>query len=88
MDDCSGIFPPELLRQPGEVALLTVIDTVLDVPVDELPDRVALVRRHLEAALEAVRDTRRTAFLVIAQMLARDASRDRAADGEGHCFRR
>jgi hypothetical protein len=81
MNDRPGTIPPGLLRRSGEVALLTVIDAVLDVPVDELPGRVALVRRYLEAALEAIPDTRRTAFLVIAQMLFRDASRDRATDG-------
>jgi hypothetical protein len=59
------------LRRPGEVALLTVIDAVLDVPVGELPGRVALVRRYLGAALDAVPGSRRATFLVIAQMLAR-----------------
>lgn len=67
MNDRPVTIPPELLRKSGEVALLTVIDAVLDVPVDGLPDRVALVRRYLEAALDAVPDSRRTAFLVIAR---------------------
>ena len=76
MNDRSGILSPESLPRPGEVALLTAIDAVLEVPANELPDRVALVRRYVGAALEAVPGTRRVAFQVIAQMLVRDASRE------------
>jgi Transposase DDE domain len=76
MNDGSGILSPESLPRPGEVALLTAIDAVLEVPVAELPDQVALVRRYVGAALEAVPGTRRVTFQVIAQMLVRDASRD------------
>jgi hypothetical protein len=50
---------------------------VLDVPADELPRRVALVRRYIGAALEALPGARRVTFQVVAQMLVRDASRDR-----------
>lgn len=76
MNDRPGTISPESLRRPGEIALLTVIDAVLDVPVSELPDRVALVRRYLGVALDAVPGSRRTTFLVIAQMLAREASQN------------
>ena len=54
-----------------------VINAVLDAPAGELPGRVVLVRRYVGAALEALPGTRRVAFQVIAQMLVRDASRDR-----------
>jgi hypothetical protein len=77
MNDRSGILSPESLPRPGEVALLAGIDAVLEVPASELPGRVALVRRYVRAALEAVPGTRRVAFQVIAQMLVRDAGRDR-----------
>jgi hypothetical protein len=80
MNDRSGILSPESLPRPGEVALLTAIDAVLEVPASELPGRVALVRRYVRAALEAVPGTRRVAFQVIAQMLVRDASRDCPAE--------
>jgi hypothetical protein len=76
VNDRPGTIRPESLRRPGEIALLTVIDAVLDVPVGELPDRVALVRRYIGVALDAIPGNRRTTFLVIAQMLARDASQD------------
>ncbi len=76
MNEGSGILSPESLPRPGEVALLTAIDAVLEVPASELPDRVALVRRYVGAALDAVPGTRRVAFQVIAQMLVRDAGRD------------
>jgi hypothetical protein len=67
-----GSFP-----WPGEVALLIAISAVLDVPADELPGRVALVRRYIGAALNAVPGARRVTFQVVAQMLVRDASRNR-----------
>jgi hypothetical protein len=73
MNDGSGILSPESLPRLGEVALLTAIDAVLEVPVADLPDRVALVRRYVAAALEAVPGTRRVTFQVIAQMLIHDA---------------
>jgi hypothetical protein len=82
MNDRPGAISPESLPRPGEVALLTAINAVLDVPADELPGRVALVRRYIDAALDAVPGTRRVTFQVIAQMLARDASRDPPADGD------
>lgn len=82
MNDRPGAISPESLPRPGEVALLTAINAVLDVPADELPGRVALVRRYVGAALDAVPGTRRVTFQVIAQMLARDASRDSLADGD------
>ena len=72
---CPGTLSRESLPRPGEVALLTAIDAVLEVPANELPGRVALVRRYVGAALEAVPGTRRVAFQVIAQMLVRDARR-------------
>jgi hypothetical protein len=75
MNDRRGVVSPEALPRPGEVALLTAINVVLDVPADELPGRVALVRRYVAAALDAVPGSRRTTFQVIAQMLARDTSR-------------
>jgi hypothetical protein len=80
VNDRPGILSPESLPRPGEVALLTAIDAVLEVPASELPGRVALVRRYVGAALEAVPGTRRVTFQVIAQMLVRDASRDSTAD--------
>ena len=70
---------PESLPRPGEVALLTAINAALDVPAGELPGRVALVRRYIGAALDAVPGSRRVTFQVVAQMLARDASRDAPA---------
>jgi hypothetical protein len=76
MNDRAEILTPESLPRPGEVALLTAINAVLDVPAGELPGRVAPVRRYVGAALEAVPGTRRVAFQVIAQMLVRDVSRD------------
>jgi hypothetical protein len=76
MNDRSGMLSPESLPRPGEVALLTAIDAVLEVPANELPERVALVRRYVGAALDAVPGTRRVAFQVIAQMLVRDAGRE------------
>jgi hypothetical protein len=54
---------------------------VLDVPSGEFPGRVALVRRYVGAALDAVPGTRRVTFQVITQMLARDSSRDSPGDG-------
>ncbi len=82
MSDRPGALSPESLPRPGEVALLTAINAVLDVPADELPGRVALVRRYIGAALDAVPGTRRVTFQVVAQMLARDASRDSPAHRE------
>ena len=84
MNDRPGILSPESLPRPGEVAMLTAIDAVLEVPASELPDRVALVRRYVGAALEAVPGTRRVTFQVIAQMLVRDATRD-SAGGADDC---
>jgi hypothetical protein len=84
MNDRSRVLSPESLPRPGEVALLTAIDAVLDVPAGELPGRVALVRRYIGAALDAVPGTRRVTFQVVAQMLARDAIRDSPADGDDH----
>jgi hypothetical protein len=81
MNDRPEVLSPESLPRPGEVALLTAINAVLDVPAGKLPGRAALVRRYVGAALEAVPGTRRVAFQVIAQMLVRDASRDSPADG-------
>ena len=52
MNDRSRALSPESLPKPGEVALLTAIDAVLDVPAGELPGRVALVRRYIGAALD------------------------------------
>jgi hypothetical protein len=75
MNDRRGVVSPEALPRPGEVALLTAINVVLDVPADEWPGRVALVRRYVAAALDAVPGSRRATFQVIAQMLARDTSR-------------
>jgi hypothetical protein len=84
MNDSARAISPESLPRPGEVALLTAIDAALDVPADELPGRVSLVRRYIGAALDAVPGSRRTTFQVIAQMLARDLNQDPAADGDGH----
>jgi hypothetical protein len=74
MNDHHSAISPESLPRPGEVALLTVINAVLDVPAGELPGRVALVRHYVAAALDAVPGTRRTTFQVIAQLLAREAN--------------
>lgn len=82
MNDRGEILTPESLPRPGEVALLTAINAVLDVPAGELPGRVALVRRYVGAALEAVPGTRRVAFQVIAQMLVRDVNRDSPIDAD------
>ena len=84
MNDRTGAISPESLPRPGEVALLTAIDAVLDVPASELPGRVALVRHYIGAALDAVPGSRRVTFQVVAQMLARDSIRDSLADGNYH----
>jgi hypothetical protein len=76
MNDRPGILSPGSLPRPGEVALLTAISAVLEVPAAELPGRVALVQRYIEAALGTLPGSRRVAFEVIAQMLVRDASRE------------
>ena len=52
---------PRLVTELAEVTMLTAISAVLDVPADELPGRVALVRRYIGAALEAVPGARRPA---------------------------
>lgn len=54
MNDHPGMFSPESLPRIGEVARLTAIDAVLEAPGDELPNRVALVRRYITAALDAL----------------------------------
>ena len=72
MNERPGAISPESLPRPGEVALLTAINAALDVPADELPGRVALVRRYIGAALDAVPGSRRATFLVIAQLMTRD----------------
>jgi hypothetical protein len=77
LNESPGILSPGSLPRPGEVALLTAISAVVDVPADELPGRVALVRRYIGAALEAVPGARHVTFQVVAHMLVRDASRDR-----------
>ena len=84
MNDRPGALSadPESLPRRGEVALLTAINAALDVPADELPGRVVLVRRYISAALDAVPGTRRVTFQVVAQMLAREASRDSPADAD------
>jgi hypothetical protein len=74
VSDRPGALSPADLPRPGEVALLTAIDAALDVPADELPGRVALVRRYIGAALDAVPGCRRATFLVIAQLMTRDTS--------------
>ena len=84
MNDRSRALSPDSLPRPGEVALLTAIKAVLDVPPGELPGRVALVRHYIGAALDAVPGSRRVTFQVIPQMLARDAIRDSPADGNDH----
>jgi hypothetical protein len=84
MNDRPGILSPESLPRPGEVALLTAIDAVLEVPPSELPGRVALVRRYVGAALEAVPGTRRATFQVVAHMLVRDASRESPTNAGDH----
>lgn len=71
-DEDPGFISPESLPRPGEVALLTAIDAALRAQPEQLPSRVALVRRYIEAALDSVPGSRRTRFQVIAQMLARD----------------
>jgi hypothetical protein len=81
INDRPGAISPESLPRPGEVALLTAIDVALDVSVGELPGRVALVRRYIGAALDAVPGSRRATLLVIAQMLARDVNQDSTAEG-------
>jgi hypothetical protein len=84
MSNNSSAISPELLPRHGEVALLTAIDAALDVPADQMPHRVTLVRRYISAALAAVPGNRRATFLVIAQMLTRDLAQDPPADGNGH----
>jgi hypothetical protein len=82
MNDRPEVLSPESLPRPDEVALLTAINAVLDVPAGELPGRVALVQRYVGAALETVPGTRRVAFQVIARMLVRDASCDSPANAD------
>jgi hypothetical protein len=73
-----------MLPRPGEGALLTAINVALDVPVAELPGRVALIRRYIDAALDAVPGSRRATFQVIAHLIVRDASRASSRD-DGDC---
>jgi hypothetical protein len=75
MSDRHDALTPESLPGPGEIALPTAIDSVLDVPASELPGRVALARRYIGAALDAIPGSRRARFLVIAQLMVRDVSR-------------
>jgi hypothetical protein len=82
MSEAPAKLSPDSLPRPGEVALLTAISAVLDVPADELPERVALVRRYVGAALDAVPGSRRVTYQVVAQMLARDASRNSLDGGD------
>lgn len=81
MSDRPALSPATLPR-PGEVALLTAINAALDVPADELPGRVALVRRYIGAALDAVPGSRRATFLVIAQLMTRDTSQATLPGGD------
>jgi hypothetical protein len=75
VNDRRAALSPASLPRPGEVALLTAINAALDAPADELSGRVALVRRYIDAALDAVPGSRRATFLVVAQLMVRDASR-------------
>jgi hypothetical protein len=84
VSNCSGALSPASLPRPGEVALLTAINAALDVPADELSGRVALVRRYIDAALDAVPGSRRATFLVIAQLMTRDISQETPLDQSGH----
>ena len=59
----------------GEIALLTAIDAALEATAGELPDRVALVRWYLGAALDADPGSRRATFKVIAELIIRDLTR-------------
>jgi hypothetical protein len=77
VDEPRSTVTPQSLPRPGEVALLTAISAVLDVPPADLPGRVALVRRYIAAALDAVPGSRRARFQVIAELMLRDASQDR-----------
>ncbi len=61
--------------------MLTAISAVLDVPADELPGRVALVRRYIGAVLEGGARRPRASRSRWSQMLVRDASRDRSSEG-------
>jgi hypothetical protein len=82
MNDHANAVSPASLPRPGEVALLTAINAALDVPAGELPARVALVRRYLDAALDAVPGSRRATFLVIAQLMTRDTSQATPLGGD------
>lgn len=82
MNDRPDPLSPASLPRPGEVALLTAINVALDVPVGELPGRVALVRRYIDAALDAVPGSRRATFLVIAQLIVRDVGRASPPHGD------
>ena len=73
---CDPVSEASLPGGNGEIALLTAIDTALDVSPEELPGRVALVRRYLDAAIDAPPGSRRATFKVIAQLIIRDLSRD------------
>jgi hypothetical protein len=77
MNDRPSTLSAETLPRPGEIALLTAISAALDTPASELPGRVALVRRYIDAALDAVPGSRRATFLVLAQLMVRDISQDK-----------
>jgi hypothetical protein len=62
----------------GEIALLTAIDAALDTSPERLPGRVALVRRYLDAALDAEPGIRRATFKVIAHLIVREMTGEEA----------
>lgn len=70
------LSPESLPGGNGEIALLTAIDAALDSEPGDLPARVALVRRYLGAALDAIPGHRRATFKVIAHLLVRDINRN------------
>jgi hypothetical protein len=71
--DSRPAIPP--LPRTGEVAMLTAINAALDAPPAELPDRVALVRHYLGAALDAEHGSRRATYKVLAHLIVRDLIR-------------
>jgi hypothetical protein len=79
---------PPLPGGAGDFTLLTAINVALDAPPGELPDRVAMVRHYLGAALDAGPGGRRATFKVLAHLIVRDlilswSSPPPGADGTG-----
>ena len=76
---CPACSPPARYPRPGEVPLLTAIGAVLDSRPTNCPDesRWSGVTSERRSRRCLAPGARRVTFQVVAQMLVRDASRDR-----------